>query len=117
MLRAFGFGIAALFFPLSVAAQSVQGNYTVSGTNPDGSLYTGAAKITFEGADCKLVMTFGNGDVAGICVQSEELLATSYVASGALTLVLYRLQPNGVLNGTWSVAGMAGTGSEVMTPE
>lgn len=106
-----------LLFPLAVGAQSLGGSYTVAGTNPDGSAYTGTATITFEGADCKLIMAFGNGDVVRTCLQGDGVLATSYFAGAALTLVLYRVQPDGVLNGVWSVAGTAGTGMEVLTPK
>jgi hypothetical protein len=117
MLKPTACGFIALLFPLAAGAQTIGGSYSVAGTNPDGSLYTGAADVTIEGADCKLVMAFGNGDVAGICVQGDGVLATSYVAGDVLTLVLYRVQPDGVLNGVWSVAGMAGTGTEVLTPK
>ena len=116
MLKAVASGIVALLFPLAVAAQSVGGSYTVSGAGPDGVAYTGAAEITIEGTDCKLKMAFGNGEVSGICLQGDGVLATSYVAGGALTLVLYQVQPDGVLNGKWSLSGMAGIGTEVLTP-
>lgn len=117
MLRLFVSVTFALLFPLVVGAQSLGGSYTVAGTNPDGSVYTGAATVRFDGADCKLIMAFGNGDVVGTCLQGDGVLATSYVAGNALTLVLYRVQPDGVLNGVWSVAGTAGTGKEVLTPK
>jgi hypothetical protein len=117
VLKLFASGLVVLLFPLSAAAQSVGGSYTVAGTGPDGSAYTGAAEITIDGADCRLMMAFGNGEVSGSCLQGDGVLATSDVAGGALTLVLYRVQPDGVLNGIWSVSGMAGTGTEVLTPK
>lgn len=119
MSKAVALGIVLLLIPLplAVSAQSVGGSYTVAGTGPDGVAYTGAADITIEGDDCKLTMAFGNGEVSGICLQGDGLLAASYMAGDALTLVLYQVQPDGVLNGKWSLSSMAGTGTEVLTPK
>jgi hypothetical protein len=109
----------ALFYLMLIhpaAAQSVGGAYSLAGTNPDGSAYTGTVDVTIDGTDCQMTWTLDGGQVQGICLESEGALATSYVVGGVLTLVLYRAQPDGVLNGTWRVDGEALTGGEVLTP-
>jgi hypothetical protein len=115
MLKLAGLAMLALTMPAS--AQSIGGNYTVAGTNATGPSYTGSAEIAFTADECTVNWTIGDGQATGICLVADGVLATSYLSGDALTLVLYQVQPDGVLNGVWSVAGMAGTGTEVLTPK
>ena len=49
-------------------------------------------------------MRDGNAFVAG------------YELQGRVGLVIYLIQPDGTLEGTWTVAGLNATGTEVLTP-
>ena len=46
----------------------------------------------------------------------EAALAASYALNGKVGLVLYQLQPDGSLNGVWTVADQSGAGTEILTP-
>ena len=108
---------ALLICTMPAFAQTTGGSYTVAGTNPGGAAYAGTADITISDADCTVTWAFGNGKAEGTCLQADGVLATSYVVGDMLTLVLYRVGADGVLNGVWSVGGKAGTGTEVLTPK
>jgi len=112
------FAVAALCaLTLPAMAQTVGGSYTVAGANPDGAAYAGTAEITLDGDNCTMTWAFGNGTATGACLQADGVLATSYATDGVVTLVLYRVQADGVLNGMWRVAGITGAGTEVLTPK
>lgn len=114
----FKFTVAALFaLTLPALAQSVGGSYIVAGTNPDGASYAGTAEIALDGDSCTMTWAFPNGAATGACLQVDGILATSYATDGVVTLVLYQVQADGVLNGTWRVASLPGTGTEVLTPK
>lgn len=100
-----------------VGAQDLTGTYLVSGTNLDGSPYSGEATITATSdVTCEIVWNTGNTLSSGICMRDSNAFAAAYELNGAVGLVIYLIQPDGTLEGSWTVAGMNAVGTEVLTP-
>lgn len=96
-------------------AQDFGGTYSVSGTNFDGSPYTGTVQITqTSDSTCTIVWNTGSSST-GICMRSGGVLAASYTfAGGGSGLVIYEFGRAGELNGVWTQAGVKGTGTEIL---
>lgn len=104
-------GVAAL-------AQDLTGNYRVNGTNLDGSPYQGEARITATSEfTCEIVWQTGGSTSSGICMRDGNAFAAGYEMGGKVGLVIYLIQPDGVLDATWTVAGVNAVGTEVLTPD
>ncbi|MFN8828316.1 MAG: hypothetical protein ACK50Q_12245 [Labrys sp. (in: a-proteobacteria)] len=101
------------------AAQDIGGTYSVEGKNPNGSTYTGTARIEgTEGGNCSITWTIGNGQSSeAFCMRQGEVLGAAYVLGKSIGLVIYRVDGDGVLDGTWSIAGEEGVGQERLTPQ
>lgn len=100
------------------AAQSIGGSYSVSGTNLDGSHYRGSAEITLTSkTTCIIAWKTGGTTASGICSRNGDTFAAAYEMSGAIGLVIYKVLPDGTLDGLWTIAGTEGNGTEVLTPE
>lgn len=98
-------------------AQSIGGNYSVAGTNFNGSAYSGTARITLTSSTtCEIVWTTGGSTSSGICMRNGDAFSAGYELGDAIGLVIYHVMPNGVLDGLWTVAGQEGVGTEVLTP-
>ena len=112
MLAAFAMVLAAPAF-----AADVGGTYRVKGTNFDGSPYGGTAVITpTGGATCRIEWKTGGTSSAGICMLAGGAVSAAYRMGEAVGLVLYKLDPDGSLNGVWTIADKMGSGTEVLTP-
>ncbi len=99
------------------AAQGLAGRYLVTGTNLDGSPYSGEAVISLSSdVTCEIVWTTGGSSSSGICMRDSNAFAAAYELNGAVGLVIYLIQPDGTLHGTWTVAGLNAVGTEVLTP-
>jgi hypothetical protein len=115
-MRTLGLALMLLVSSAAVAsAQSVGGKYRVTGTNPNGSAYTGTAEIIPSGDSCRMSWNVG-GAWKGICMLSNKSLAATYRNGNTYGLVIYELQPNGVLKGVWTVADSTGVGTEILAP-
>jgi len=114
----FALGLAAfLVIGASVSAQDIGGSYEVQGTNFDGSPYGGTAVITITSdVTCAIDWTTGSTTSTGICMRSGEVLAAGYDLGGKIGMIIYRLRKDGSLDGTWTIAGADGVGTEVLTP-
>ena len=100
----------------SASAQMIGGKYTVRGTNVDGSPYGGTAEITpSSNSTCRMVWQTGLVS-RGICMIAKGTLAASYRLGNSYGLVIYELQPDGSLKGSWTIADQPGAGTEVLTP-
>lgn len=97
-------------------AQDIGGSYTVEGSNHNGSTYEGSAEITLT-SDTTCVIEWRTPNVSeGICSRNGDSFAAAYVMGDAYGLVIYKVLPDGTLNGLWTIAGEGGTGTEVLTP-
>ena len=109
---------AALLFAGASHAQEVVGSYAVKGTNPDGSTYTGMAEITpLSDVTCEVVWTTDGTDSTGICMRYENAFAAAYTLNDDIGLLIYEIMPDGTMQGTWTIAGSDGVGTEVLIPQ
>ena len=101
---------------LSASAADIGGRYTVDGTNFDGSHYGGTAEIVVTTKNtCRITWSTGSSS-EGICMRNSDAFAAAYVMGKAIGLVIYELQPDGTLDGLWTIADEEGVGTEVLTP-
>ena len=84
-------------------------NYRVSGTNPNGSRYSGSAVITWDGAYYIVQWKVGRRVYAGRGTLESNILTVHW---GDRYPVIYTVQQSGVLVGTWS----NGRATDVLTP-
>jgi hypothetical protein len=109
---------AALLITAGVAsAQMIGGTYSVEGANMNGSPYTGTAEIAFTAENCEIFWTTGSTTSSGICMVGENVFVAGYELGGKVGLVIYRVLPDGVLDGSWTIAGEPGAGYEVLVPQ
>ena len=102
---------------VSASAQSIGGNYTVAGTNLDGTTYGGTAAIALTSeTTCVIKWVTGDTESQGICMRNDDSFAAAYVANDISGLIIYKVLPDGTLNGLWTIANNGGAGTEVLTP-
>ena len=105
------------FASTAVAGPGVGGHYLVKGTNFDGTIYEGEAQITATSdVTCEIVWRTGGGTSSGICMRDGNAFTAGYELNGKVGLVIYLIQDDGTLEGTWTVAGVNAVGTEVLTP-
>jgi hypothetical protein len=98
------------------AAEFRAGIYRVAGTNLDGSPYEGRARITIlSNTTCKIEWDTG-APASGPCMRVGDYVSAAYVMSGAVGIIMYRLNEDGSLDGIWTVSGLNGAGTEHLTP-
>jgi hypothetical protein len=101
----------------TAAAQGLGGTYRASGKNFDGSSYSGTAEIIVTSdTTCRINWKIGSDTWRGICMRNGSVFAASYRLGNAVGLVIYEINPNGTLEGTWTIAEKSGVGSETLTP-
>ena len=112
------FALPALLLSAHVAtAQDLAGSYQVTGTNLDGSAYSGEADITLSSdVTCEIVWKTGATTSTGICMRNGNAFAAGYELNGAVGLIIYMIEDDGTLTGNWTIAGMNAVGTEVLTP-
>jgi hypothetical protein len=110
---------AALLGSVSTAgAQQITGRYQVIGDNGDGSRYSGVAVISgTAGGNCGIRWAITNTPpTQGFCMRQGNVLSAAYKLGESVGLVVYRITDNGVLEGTWTIAGQEGVGRERLIP-
>lgn len=99
-------------------AEDLSGHYRVQGTNFDGSIYEGEATVTPTSEfTCEIVWNTGGNMASGICMRDGNAFTAAYEMDGKIGLVIYLIQDDGTLEGTWTVAGVNAIGTETMTPD
>ena len=94
------------------------GTYIAKGTNFDGSPYSGTANIQITSeTTCRITWKTGGSTSNGICMRDADSLAAAYKLGSSYGLVIYKILPNGILDGTWTIADKDGAGTEVLTPK
>lgn len=102
----------------AASAQSIGGEYSVEGTNLDGSSYKGDAVITLTSdTTCVIQWKTGSTTSDGICSRNDDAFAAGYVLGNSYGLVIYKVQEDGTMQGLWTIQGQNGTGSETLTPK
>lgn len=106
---------AAVLAPLAGAA--LEGRYHVQGTNIDGSPYSGEAEIILTSdTTCEINWFTGTTVSEGICMRYGSAFAASYILDGVVGLAIYEILPSGALDGTWTISGTNGSGTETLMP-
>src|SRR5258708_12521295 len=100
----------------AASAQPVRGTYSASGTNADGSSYTGTAEITLNGPACSISWQTGGSSSTGTCLLTGTAFGASYQLGDTPGLAVYQLQPDGTLIGQWTTTGAPAVGSAPLPP-
>jgi hypothetical protein len=100
-------------------AQDISGDYAVTGTNLDGSGYTGNASIAMlSDSTCDVLWVTGADSVSsGVCMVANGMVAVSYEMGDVMGLAVYTVAPDGTLSGEWTIDGQDGTGTETLIPQ
>jgi hypothetical protein len=107
----------AACFATSASAQNVGRRYRVTGTNFNGSPYSGTADVAATSNNtCRISWVTGSTTSRGICMRKANTFAASYVLNGKAGLVIYELRSDGSLDGTWTIADQDGVGTERLVP-
>ncbi len=106
----------ALLTAAPAAAQRA-GLYDVTGTNLDGSPYTGVAQIRPAGlTSFSIIWRIGNQLVEGVGMASGRTIAVTYGVQQRPGMGIYTLNPDGSLDGEWTIIGAAAVGRERLVP-
>ncbi len=107
-----------LLVALPCAAQAQQeGLYDVTGTNLDGTSYTGLAQIRNVGlASFAIRWRIGNQTVEGVGFASGRTVAVAYGLTQRPGIGIYTLNPDGSLDGEWTIVGAPANARERLVP-
>lgn len=103
----------------TAGAQQITGRYQVIGDNGNGTGYRGVAEISgTAGGNCAIRWAIVNTPpTQGFCMRQGNVLSAAYRLGNAIGLVVYRLNDDGTLDGTWTIAGQEGVGKERLVPQ
>jgi TolB-like protein len=90
-------------------ASRIEGQYSAVGQNPNGTTYRGIVNITKQNETYMFIWKIGNSTFSGSGYLEGELLTVQW---GAPYPVIYRVQTDGRLLGTWN----NGNATETLTP-
>jgi hypothetical protein len=110
--------VAALVLAAGAAqAQDIGGRYEVAGKGFDGAAYRGTAVIrSTSDVTCEIEWTTGGQVSRGICMRQGDTFAASYVIGNTIGMAIYQVRPDGTLDGTWTISGSDGVGTEMLFP-
>jgi hypothetical protein len=104
--------VAAHAEPLKLAPK-----YDETGTNPDGSKYTGTVAISVvSDTTFTIQWTIGGETYRGFGMRMNDSLAATYMINGQPGLVIYKVEDTGTLHGLWTVRGENGNGTDILIP-
>jgi hypothetical protein len=99
-------------------AQDIGGSYLVRGTGFDGQAYGGKAEITLTSDyTCRIVWNTGGQISEGICMRQNNVFSAAYMISGRVGMVIYTVNADGSMQGTWTVDGVNAVGTEALFPD
>ena len=91
-------------------------HYAASGSNPDGSQYTGNADVTvISDTTFSIVWKIEGQRYEGFGMRLNDSLAATYMINGEPGLIIYKVDGNG-LTGAWAIRGHDGVGTEHLRP-
>lgn len=112
-------GLAVAMAWAAPAQAQRSGTYDVTGTNPDGSAYTGTLELEQIGLlSFRMRWTIGADVIEGVGMVSGLSFATAFSLGGGTnpSMGVYELRPNGQLVGQWTTIGSFAAGQETATP-
>lgn len=103
------------------SAQEIGGKYRAEGTDQSGTKYMGTVEIVkVSETTCRIEWNDGS---AGICLISGNTLTAAFMVHGAIGVGLYKVSPDGVIEGAYiddfhggGIEKVQQTGSEKFTP-
>jgi hypothetical protein len=115
-MRRLVLALALMLFATPALAQR-DGVYEVSGTNLDGTAYTGLAQIRAVGINSfSIVWRIGNTIIEGAGMASGRTVAVSYGQAQRPGMGIYLLNPDGSMDGEWTIVGAPAIGRERLVP-
>jgi hypothetical protein len=115
-MRRLVLALALMLFATPALAQR-DGVYEVSGTNLDGTAYTGLAQIRAVGINSfSIVWRIGNTLIEGAGIASGRTVAVSYGQAQRPGMGIYQLNPDGSMDGEWTIVGAPAIGRERLVP-
>jgi hypothetical protein len=110
------FAFCLLAAPALADPMTLAKHYKATGTNPDGSQYSGDAMVdVISDTTFSIVWTIAGAKYKGFGMRQNDALAATYQIDGEPGLVIYKVDGNG-LNGSWAIRGQNGAGTERLTP-
>jgi hypothetical protein len=107
----------AIALALATPAAAETRQYSVQGSNSDGSSYSGSLVMRQDGAATYRVEWLVGGErIRGVAMSAGNILSASYVMGGRPGLVIYQILPDGRLSGQWTLQGAGGVGTETLSP-
>ncbi|MCU0887941.1 MAG: hypothetical protein MUF65_08895 [Rubritepida sp.] len=108
--------LLVLGLALPAAAQR-SGLYDVSGTNLDGSEYSGTMQLTQIGAaSFRVTWSIGGDVIEGVGMVSGLTFVTAFNSGDQTGLGIYEIKPGDILEGKWTLVGAFNTGQETARP-
>ena len=115
-MRRFLLACALILFAAPAHAQR-DGLYDVTGRNLDGTDYTGVAQIRSVGLNSfNIVWRIGNQLVEGVGMASGRTVSVAYGLAQRPGIGIYTLNPDGSLDGEWTIIGAPTIGRERLVP-
>jgi hypothetical protein len=110
------FAFCFLAWAANAESLTLAPHYKVTGTNPDGSSYTGDADVgIISDTTFSIVWKISGATYKGFGMRRNNELAATYMIDGEPGLVIYHVDGDG-LNGLWAIKGQNGNGTESLTP-
>ncbi len=110
--------LACAFLLVAAPAMAQRdGIYEVTGTNLDGTAYTGLAQIRAAGVNSFIILwRIGDQLVEGVGMASGRTVSVAYGLAQRPGIGIYTLNPDGSMEGEWTVVGAPTTGRERLVP-
>jgi hypothetical protein len=110
------FVFCLLTVPAFADAMTLAKHYKATGKNPDGSTYSGDARVEIiSDTTFSIVWAIAGAKYKGFGMRWNDAIAATYEIDGEPGLVIYKVDGNG-FNGTWAIRGQNGNGTEHLTP-
>jgi hypothetical protein len=107
----------ALALPASADTLTLASKYSVSGSNPDGSKYSGTANVkVISESTFTIKWSIAGATYEGFGMRMNDTLSATYTIDGEPGLIIYKVDGNG-LNGIWAVRGHDKVGTEQLQPQ
>ena len=107
----------ALSLLASPALAQRDGLYDVTGTNLDGTPYSGVAQIRAMGLNSfAIIWRIGTTLVEGAGMASGRTIAVTYGVAQRPGIGIYTLNPDGSMDGEWTIVGAPAIGRERLVP-
>jgi hypothetical protein len=112
--------VLAFLAPLWLAAPALaqrDGLYDVQGTNLDGTTYDGVAQIRALGMNSFTILwRVGGQIVEGVGMASGRTISVAYGMAQRPGMGIYTLNPDGSMEGEWTIIGAPTIGRERLVP-